>query len=436
MSEVMDQPASGVASESAVASAAAARGASSLDIEAVRADFPALAQRVHGRPLVYLDSAATVQRPRAVLDAVAAFYEQDNANVHRGIHELSRRATDGYEAARARVARFLGASDPAEVIWTRGTTEAINLVAMTWGWSNLGEGDEIVLSVLEHHSNIVPWQLVAARTGAKLRWVGIDDEGRIDLDELDSLLGERTKLVAVGHISNALGTINPVREIVERARRVGALVLVDGAQGAAHAVVDVEALGCDFYAFSGHKLGAPMGIGVLWARRELLEEMPPYQGGGEMIDLVGPDSSTWAALPHKFEAGTPNVGGAIGMAAALDYLEALGHEAIAAHEAELIRYGLERLGAVEGLRHFGPRDPAERTAVFSFDLEGVHPHDVATILDTEGIAIRAGHHCAQPLMRRLGVSATSRASCFVYTTTEELDRLAEGLEGARKLFGY
>jgi cysteine desulfurase/selenocysteine lyase len=402
----------------------------------VRADFPALAQQVHGRPLVYLDSAATTQRPRAVLDAVTEFYLQDNANVHRGIHELSRRATDGYEAARARVASFLGAADPAEVIWTRGTTEAINLVAMTWGWANLQEGDEIVLTLMEHHSNIVPWQLVAERTGARLRYVGIDDEGRLDLEELDTLLSERTKLVAVGHISNALGTINPVREIVARARRVGALVLVDGAQGAAHTRVDVRALGCDFYAFSGHKLGAPMGIGVLWARRELLEAMPPYQGGGEMIDLVSPDHSTWAALPHKFEAGTPNVGGAIGLAAALDYLDSLGHEAIATHEAELVRYGLERLGAVEGLRHFGPLDPAERTAVFSFDLEGVHPHDVATILDVEGIAIRAGHHCAQLLMRRLGVAATTRASCFVYTTTAELDRLAEALEGARKIFGY
>jgi cysteine desulfurase/selenocysteine lyase len=322
------------------------------------------------------------------------------------------------------------------VIWTRGTTEAINLVAMTWGWANLKEGDEVILTLLEHHSNIVPWQLVAERTGAKLRWVGIDDEGRLDLDELDTLLSERTKLVAVGHISNALGTINPVREIVERAHRVGALVVVDGAQGAAHTQVDVQALGCDFYAFSGHKLGAPMGIGVLWARRELLEAMPPYQGGGEMIDMVGLESSTWAALPHKFEAGTPNVGGAIGMAAALDYLEGLGAERIAAHEAELVRYGLDRLGAVEGLRFFGPLDPAERTAVFSFELDGVHPHDIATILDAEGIAIRAGHHCAQPLMRRLGVAATTRASCFVYTTTEEIDRLAEGLANARKIFGY
>jgi cysteine desulfurase/selenocysteine lyase len=436
MKEVLDPLAHDVDLDKAVASDAAPSRAPALDLAAVRADFPALDQKVHGHPLIYLDSAATTQRPRAVLDAVSDFYLADNANVHRGIHELSRRATDRYEAARARVAAFLGATDPAEVIWTRGTTEAINLVAMTWGWANLKEGDEVILTLLEHHSNIVPWQLVAERTGAKLRYVGIDDEGRLDLDELDTLLSERTKLVAVGHISNALGTINPVREIVERAHRVGALVVVDGAQGAAHTQVDVQALGCDFYAFSGHKLGAPMGIGVLWARRELLEAMPPYQGGGEMIDMVGPESSTWAALPHKFEAGTPNVGGAIGMAAALDYLEGLGAERIAAHEAELVRYGLDRLGAVEGLRFFGPLDPAERTAVFSFELDGVHPHDIATILDAEGIAIRAGHHCAQPLMRRLGVAATTRASCFVYTTTEEIDRLAEGLAGARKIFGY
>jgi cysteine desulfurase/selenocysteine lyase len=407
-----------------------------LDMARVRAEFPGLEQEVFGRPLVYLDSAATTQRPRSVLDAVAEFYRLDNANVHRGIHELSRRATDRYEAARAVVARFLGASDPAEVIWTRGTTEAINLVAMSWGWANLKAGDEIVLTLLEHHSNIVPWQLVAERTGARLRYVGIDDEGRLDLDELDSLLSEKTKLVAFGHISNALGTINPVREIVERAHRVGARVLVDGAQGAAHSEVDVAALGCDFYACSGHKLGAPMGIGALWARRELLDAMPPYHGGGEMIDLVEFDRSTYAALPHKFEAGTPNVGGAVGMAAAVEFMESLGRENIAAHEAMLVRYGLGRLGAVEGLRLFGPRDPEERTAVFSFELDGVHPHDVATILDTEGIAIRAGHHCAQLLMRRLGVPATTRASCFVYTTTEEIDRLAEGLEGARKIFGY
>lgn len=406
-----------------------------LDIDKVRSDFPALHQAVHGKPLVYLDSAATAQRPGAVVDAVSEFYRQDNANVHRGIYELSRRSTERYEAARQTVARFIGAADPSEVIWVRGTTEAINLVAMTWGWSNIRAGDEIVLSILEHHSNIVPWQLLAERTGARLRYIDIDDEGRLRLDQLDDLLSERTKLVAIGHVSNAIGTVHPVREICERAKRVGARVLIDGAQGAAHFEVDVQALGCDFYTVSGHKIGAPTGIGVLWARRELLEEMPPYHGGGDMIDSVELERSTYAAVPHKFEAGTPNVGGAIGMAAAIEYLESLGAEAIRAHEDALIRYGLEKLGAVPGLRLFGPRDPEYRSAVFSFELEGVHPHDVATILDAEGIAIRAGHHCAQPLMRRLGVPATNRASCFVYTTTDEIDRLVEGLEVAKKIFG-
>ncbi|MFS8637767.1 MAG: cysteine desulfurase [Gemmatimonadota bacterium] len=405
-----------------------------LDVAAIRAQFPALDQRVHGHPLVYLDSAASAQRPRAVLDAVEDFYVRDNANVHRGLHELSRRATERYEAARATLARFIGAADPAEVIWTRGTTESINLVAMTWAWSNLRPGDEIVLTLLEHHSNLVPWQLVAERTGAKLRYVDIDDEGRLRLDQLDALLSERTRLVAVGHVSNAIGTVNPVHEIIERAHSVGAKVLVDGAQAAPHVKIDVQALGCDFYALSGHKMGGPMGVGVLWARRELLEAMPPYQGGGDMIDVVELERSTWAALPHKFEAGTPNVAGAVGLAAAAEWIERLGQDRIAAHEQALIRYGMERLSAVEGLRLFGPKDPAERTAVFSFALEGVHPHDVATILDAEGIAVRAGHHCTQPLMRRLGVPATTRASCWVYNTTEELDRLAEGLEVARRIF--
>lgn len=404
------------------------------DIAAVRSEFPALDQEVHGRPLVYLDSAATAQRPRAVIEAVAEFYRRDNANVHRGLHELSRRATERFEAAREAVARFLNA-DPAEVVWVRGTTEAINLVAMSWGWANLRPGDEVVVTVMEHHSNLVPWQLAAARTGARLRHVDIDDEGRLRLDQLDELLSERTKLVAVSHVSNALGTINPVREICEKAHRVGALVLVDGAQGAAHLRVDVQALGCDFYAFSGHKLGGPMGIGVLWARRELLEAMPPFHGGGDMVGIVELERSTWAEVPHKFEAGTPNVAGAVGLQAALEFLGRIGHEALWAHEQALVRYGLERLAEVPGLRLFGPKDPEERTAVFSFELEGIHPHDVATILDAEGIAIRAGHHCAQPLMRRLGVPATSRASCYVYTLPEEIDRLVEALGVARKVFG-
>lgn len=406
-----------------------------LDVAALREEFPALAQEVNGHPLIYLDSAATAQRPRSVIETVAEFYRRDNANVHRGLYDLSRRATERYEAARETVARFVNAADPAEIVWVRGTTEAVNLVAMTWGWANIREGDEILLTILEHHSNLVPWQLLAQRTGARLRFLDIDDQGRLRLDMLEDLLTERTRLVALGHVSNALGTIHPVREVVERAKRVGARVLVDGAQGAPHLKVDVQALGCDFYTISGHKMCGPMGIGVLWAKRELLEEMPPYHGGGEMIHVVELERSTWAEVPHKFEAGTPNVAGAVGMAAAVEFLESIGHDALWAHEQALVRHGLERLGAVPGLRLFGPRNPEERTAVFSFVLEGVHPHDIATILDAEGIAVRAGHHCAQPLMKRLGVPATARASCYLYNTPDELDRLVDALDLARKIFG-
>jgi cysteine desulfurase / selenocysteine lyase len=406
-----------------------------FDAAGVRDRFPLLRADADGDRLIYLDSAATAQRPDVVLEAIGKFYRTDNANVHRGIYDLSRRATERFEGARSVVARFIHAPDRAELVWTRGTTEAINLVASTWGQENVGAGDEIVLTMLEHHSNIVPWQLLARRVGAKLRYVEIDDEGRLRLDHLDDLLSARTRLVAVGHVSNALGTINPVREIVARAHAAGALVLVDGAQGAPHLRVDVQELGCDFYALSGHKMTGPMGIGALWARRELLEAMPPYQGGGEMIDVVNPDDSTWADVPHKFEAGTPNVGGAVGMAAAAAFLESLGRDAVLAHEQDLVAYGLDRLRQVKGLRLFGPRDAAGRIAVFSFALDGVHPHDVATILDAEGIAVRAGHHCTQPLMRRLGVPATTRASCYVYNTTADLDRLAEGLDKAREIFG-
>ncbi len=412
---------------------ATATTAASFDIASVRAAFPALAQEANGHPLAYLDSAATAQRPREVIDAVANFYRHDNANVHRGLYELSVRATERFEDARRTVAAFVHAPEPETIVWTRGTTEAINLVAMTWGWQNLRPGDEILVTLLEHHSNLVPWQLVAERTGARIRAVGIDDEGRLRMDDFDRLLSERTRLVAVGHVSNALGTLNPVAEICARAHEAGALVLIDGAQSAAHLPLDVQALGCDFFALSGHKLGGPMGIGALWARRELLEAMPPYQGGGEMIDHVDIEHSTWAAIPHKFEAGTPNVAGAVGMAAAIRFLDALG-PAAREHEAALVRHGLERLTQTDGVRLFGPRDAAERTAVFSFALDGVHPHDLATVLDSVGVAIRAGHHCTQPLMRRLGVPATARASCFVYSTTDEIDRLVDGLELARRLF--
>jgi cysteine desulfurase/selenocysteine lyase len=407
----------------------------SFDPEVIRARFPILDSYEGGDRLVYLDSAATAQRPDAVMDAIQHFYRSENANVHRGIYDLSRRATDRFEAARETVAGFINAPDAAEVVWTRGTTESINLVAQTWGLENIGRGDEIVLTRLDHHSNIVPWQLVAGRVGAVIKYVDIDDDGRLRLDQLDALLSDRTKLVAMNHASNALGTINPVAEVAERAKAVGALVLVDGAQGAPHLAVDVQALGCDFYALSGHKMGGPMGIGALWGRKALLEAMPPYQGGGEMIDLVEDDHSTWAAVPHKFEAGTPNVAGAVGMAAAVDFLNELGHDAIAAHEAGLVEYGLEALNAVPGLAVFGPPDATDRIAVFSFKLEGVHPHDVATILDSVHVAVRAGHHCTQPLMRRLGVPATTRASCWVYSTTEDIDRLAEGLRKASDIFG-
>jgi len=404
------------------------------DVTAVRAEFPALNQTVHGKPLVYLDNAATSQKPRAVLDALAHYYGSDNANVHRGIHELSRRATDAYEGARVKVAGWIGADDPDELIWTRGTTEAINLVASGWGLDRLGEGDEILISVLEHHSNIVPWQMLARRTGAKLRYLELDAEGRLVLDDLDRVLTERTKLVAISHVSNALGTVNPVRAIAAAAHAVGARVLVDGAQGAVHAKVDVKDLGADFYAFSGHKMCGPTGIGALWARRELLEEMAPYQGGGEMIHFVGRDESTWAAVPHKFEAGTPNIAGAVGFGAAVDFLSTLGMDAVAAHERALLKYAIERVEALGGIRVYGPASLDERSAVLSFSMDEAHPHDISTILDMEGVAVRAGHHCAQLVMKHFGVPATARASFYLYNTEDDVDRLVHGLTQVRRIF--
>jgi cysteine desulfurase/selenocysteine lyase len=400
----------------------------------VRGRFPTLDQEVNGRPLVYLDSAASSQKPEEVLEVLDGFYRRDNANVHRGIHALSMRATDAYESARSRVARFIGASDPAELIWTRGTTEALNLVASSWGGANLREGDEVLLTVMEHHSNLVPWQLVAQRTGARLRFLDIDDEGRLDLSRLGDLLTPRTRLVALTHVSNALGTINPVREIARAAHSIGAVVVVDGAQSAPHLPVDVRELECDFFAFSGHKMCGPTGIGALWGRRELLEAMPPVQGGGDMIDLVELERSTWAPLPHKFEAGTPHIAGAIGLGAAVDFLESIGRDAIAAHERELLGYALPRLQAIPGITIHGPSDQSRRSGVISFTLGDVHPHDLATILDAEGIAIRAGHHCTQPLMRRLGVSATARASFYLYNTPDDVDRLVAALHRAREIF--
>ena len=400
----------------------------------IRREFPTLEQAVNGRPLVYLDNAATSQKPKVVLDALRAYYEDDNSNVHRGIHELSRRATVAYEESRAKVASWVGANEPSEIVWTRGTTEAINLVSSAWGLDNVGEGDEILISVLEHHSNIIPWQLLARRTGAVIKYIELDEHGRWILDELPHLLTDRTKIVAISHVSNALGTVNPVKRVAAAAHEVGALVLVDGAQGAVHMKVDVKDLGVDYYAFSGHKMCGPTGIGALWARRDLLDSMEPYQGGGEMIHFVGRDESSWATVPHKFEAGTPNIAGAIGMGAAIDFLSEVGMDAIAEHEHKLLGYALERMNKVDGICIYGPQSPDEHSALISFTLGDAHPHDISTILDSEGIAVRAGHHCAQLAMQHFGISATARASIYLYNTESDIDRLIEGLEQVRSIF--
>ncbi len=400
----------------------------------IRAEFPALSQTVNGSPLVYLDNAATSQKPRAVLEALDEYYERDNANVHRGIHELSRRATVAYEEARDKVAAWINAPDRAEVVWTRGTTEAVNLIATAWGFDNVNEGDEILISVLEHHSNIIPWQILASRRKAKLRYIELDEQGRLRLDTLDSLLTDRTRVVAISHVANSLGTINPVKEIAAAAHAVGALVVVDGAQGAVHTKVDVQDLGVDFYAFSGHKMCGPTGIGALWGRRELFEAMAPYQGGGEMIHIVGRETSSWAEMPHKFEAGTPNISGAIGMGVAIDFLSEIGMDAIVTHERQLMEYALEALRPLPNMRIFGPESLDEHSAVISFTLGDAHPHDISTILDAEGVAVRAGHHCAQLVMKHFDVSATARASFYLYNTTDDVDRLVDGLERVASIF--
>ncbi|MGH7665446.1 MAG: aminotransferase class V-fold PLP-dependent enzyme [Gemmatimonadaceae bacterium] len=397
-----------------------------------RADFPLLARNPE---LHYLDSAATSHKPRAVLDAVRDFYETANANPHRGAYELSVRATDRYAGARARVARFLGARDPDTLIFTRGTTEAINLVASAWGRNAVTQGDEIVITALEHHANFVPWQQLALHQGATLRICRLTADGRLDLDCLAGMLSARTRAVAFGHVSNALGTINPVREIAALvSERSAALIVCDGAQGAPHIKVDFDALGVDAYAFSGHKMLGPMGIGGLIARRELLDEMEPYQFGGDMIEFVHDESSTWNTLPHKFEAGTPNVAGAVGLAAAVDYLDRMGMDAVALHERSLTQLASARLAEFDGLTIHGPA-PEYRSGVVSFTLADIHPHDLATVLDGEGVCIRAGHHCAQPLMRRLEVPATARASFYVYNDESDVDALMAALHRARKLFG-
>lgn len=402
--------------------------------ERVRGDFPILQQRMNGKPLVYLDSAATSQKPRAVIEALVRYYEQYNANVHRGIYRLAEQATEAYEAARAKVAAFIHAARPAEVVFTRGTTEAINLVAYAWGRANIRPGDEILVTEMEHHSNLVPWQMLAAERNARLLAVPFDEQGLLVMDEFDRLLSDRTKLVALTHQSNVLGTITPVRELAARAHDAGALVLVDGAQSAPHMPVDVQALGVDFFAFSAHKMCGPTGAGALWGRYELLEAMPPFHGGGEMIMLVHLDRATYKEPPHKFEAGTPNIADCIAWGEAVDYLTAVGMAAIREHEMRLTHYAMRRLSEVPGLRLFGPESPQRRGGVLAFDLDVAHPHDVAQVLDQDGIAVRAGHHCAQPLHRRLGVSATTRASLYLYNTEADIDALVAGLLGVRRMF--
>jgi cysteine desulfurase/selenocysteine lyase len=404
-----------------------------FDVWRVRKDFPILEQRVHGHPLVYLDNAATTQKPRAVLEAIRRYYEEDNANIHRGVHTLSQRATAAHDAARERVRRFLNAARPEEIVFTRNATESINLVAQSYGRAFVGEGDEIVISAMEHHANIVPWQMLCQERGAKLVVVPMDDSGTLLMDEFERLLGPRTKLVAISHLSNALGTINPVAEIVAMAHRVGARVLVDGAQAAYHMPVDVQALDCDFYVFSGHKLYGPTGIGVLYGKASLLEEMPPFMGGGDMILSVTFEETIYNGLPFKFEAGTPDISGAIGLGAAIDYLTGLGMERVGAWERELLKYGTEALQSAPGVRLVGTA--RNKASILSFVLEGVHPHDVGTILDQEGIAVRTGHHCAQPVMARFGLAATVRASLACYNTREEIDALVSGLKHAREMFG-
>ena len=410
-------------------------GIRSIDIEGLRADFPILRRRVNGRPLVYLDNAATTQKPQAVIDALVRYYSTSNANIHRGLHTLAEEATAAYEDVRRQTAGFINAASPREVIFTRNTTESLNLLAYSLG-SRLGPGDEILLSDMEHHSNLVPWQLAAQRSGARLRFLSVDEDGRLDLDEARALIGPRTRIVSVVHMSNVLGTINPVAALAEMAHDAGALMIVDGAQSVPHMPVDVQTLGADFLAFSAHKMLGPTGVGVLWGRRALLQDMDPFLGGGEMISVVEREESTWAALPNKFEAGTPNIADVIAFGPALDYLTRIGMDAVRAHEVETIAYALDRLNAVEGLTVYGPPDPEQRGGVAAFNYLDIHAHDLSTILDGDGVAIRAGHHCAQPLMRRLGVPATARASFYLYNRLDEVDALIDGLAGAAALFGH
>jgi cysteine desulfurase/selenocysteine lyase len=409
-----------------------------FDVEAVRKDFPILERTVRDDvPLVYLDSANTSQKPRQVLEVLSTFYERHNANIHRATHALGEEATEAYEDARAKVARFIGAPQTEEVVFTKNSSEALNLVAnvLTWGPRALKPGDEVLITEMEHHSNIVPWQLACERTGATLRWFGVTDDGRLDLSNIDELLTERTKVLSLVHVSNVLGTANPVAELAARAHQVGALVVVDGSQAAPQLPVDVEDLGVDFYAFTGHKMCGPTGIGVLWGRRELLEELPPFLGGGEMIETVTMERSSYAAVPHKFEAGTPPIAEAVGLGAAVDYLSGLGMPAIAAHEQAITAYALARLDALDTVRILGPTEAVDRGGAVSFTVDGVHPHDVAQVLDSCGVAVRAGHHCGRPVHTRFGVSSSTRASFYLYTTPAEIDALVEGLDKVTRFFG-
>ncbi len=388
---------------------------------------------IKGKPLVYLDNAASAQKPQQVIDAISGFYAHDYANIHRGVHELSERATKAYESARLKVQAFMGAASEREIIFVRGTTEGINLVAESYGRANVGEGDEVLITTMEHHSNIVPWQMLCERTGANLKVVPISDRGELEMEELEKLLGSKTKIVAVGHVSNALGTINPVRTIIELAHEQGVPVLIDGAQAAPHVAIDVRELDCDFYTISAHKMFGPSGIGVLYAKESLLEKMQPYQGGGDMISTVSFEKTTYNRLPFRFEAGTPNIAGAVGLGATVDYLNGIGMDGIAAYEEELLDYGTNALREIPGLRIVGEAN--HKASVLSFVLDGIHPHDVGTILDQEGIAVRTGHHCAQPVMDRFGVAATARASLALYNTREDIDRLVQGLATVREVFG-
>lgn len=406
--------------------------AARLNVAKIREDFPILRSHVHGKPLVYLDNAATTQKPQVVIDTLTRYYTAENANIHRGVHFLSERATQAYEAARATTRMFLNAADDREIIFVRGTTEAINLVAQSYGRTFLQPGDEIIISAMEHHSNIVPWQILCQQVGATLRVITINNDGELHLDVYEELLNERTKLVAMAHVSNALGTVNPIRQVIDLAHRWNVPVLVDGAQAVPHLTVDVRALDCDFYAFSGHKLFGPTGIGILYGKAALLDRMPPYQGGGDMISLVTFEKTHYNTLPYKFEAGTPHIAGGIGLGAAIEYVNGIGLDAIATYEHELLAYATDALHSVEGIEIIGTAK--EKAGVLSFTLEGIHPHDIGTVLDREGIAIRAGHHCAMPVMQRFGVPATARASLAFYNTGEEIDALVAGIRKVKKVF--